>query len=375
MQTDKINVLVAVADYPDGHGKLSSMFVHTRNKHYKEHGIDVTVLNFRAGGNYVVDDIPVITLNHYEREPKKYDVLICHAANLRNHYRFLVKHGKNFPKFVFVYHGHEVLKTALVYPPPYPYVGQSKVKSAVQSVYDPFKLSVWRRYLPRVMPKSTLVFVSRWMLDEFLTHTKITPDALGGSYAVIYNSIDRLFEETEYDWDAPKEYDFITVRGNLDGSKYSADIVNELAKNNPEMKFLVVGKGRFFEHYEKAPNLEWKNQTMRHEEIIQHLQKARCALMPTRTDAQGLMMCEMASTGMPLITSDLPVCREVFDGFDNVALIDNKNTLTDLNEICRELEQKGPFQKNDRYSSANTVSREVDLIKRLSQADARDEMQ
>ena len=31
--------------------------------------------------------------------------------------------------------------------------------------------------------------------------------------------------------------------------------------------------------------------------------------MPTRTDAQGLMMCEMAAFGIPLITSNIPVCH------------------------------------------------------------------
>lgn len=366
MQTAKINVLVADADYLDeGHSNLSEMFVHVRNLFYKKHGINVTVLNFRATNDYAVDDIPVITLEHYEREQKKYDVLICHAANLRNHYRFLKKHGKKFPKFIFFYHGHEVLKKNRVYPRPYPYVEQSRMKEFAQNIYDDFKLFVWRRYLPKVISKSTLVFVSQWMLDEFLKWTKITRDTIEGSYAIIYNSIGWPFEDAAYDWSAPKEYDFITVRGNLNGSKYCVDVVNELAKNNPERKFLIIGKGRFFDHYEKAPNVEWKNRTMQHDELIQHLQRARCALMPTREDTQGVMACEMASIGMPVITSDISVCHEVFDGFENVALIDNENSQIELGGILCELEKRGPFQKSEKYYSANTCSREVELIKQL----------
>ena len=45
--------------------------------------------------------------------------------------------------------------------------------------------------------------------------------------------------------------------------------------------------------------------------MIAILNSAKCALMPTRTDAQGVMMCEMVAFGMPLITSDIPVCHEV----------------------------------------------------------------
>lgn len=368
MKTEGRSILVTVADYPDGHGKLAEMYVHTRNQYYAEHGIDVTVLNFRAGNNYVLDGIPVITLRQYERERRRYDVLLCHAANLRNHYRFLLKHGKEFPKFIFFYHGHEVLKTTRVYPQSYSFVKRSGIKESAQNMYDAFKLFVWRHYLPNVLSKSTLVFVSWWMLDEFLKWTKIKLDTIKDSYTIIYNSIGHAFEEATYDQNVPKEYDFITVRDNLDGSKYGVDIVNELAKSNPKSKFLIVGKGQFFDYYEKAANVEWMDRTMGHEEIVQSLQKSRCALMPTRADAQGLMMCEMASTGMPLITSDIPVCREVFDEFDNVALIDNENTQIVLDDILRELEKKGPLQRSKKYYSANTVSREVDLIKRLGGA-------
>ena len=34
--------------------------------------------------------------------------------------------------------------------------------------------------------------------------------------------------------------------------------------------------------------------------------------MPTRADAQGVMACEMATFGIPLITSNIDVCKEVF---------------------------------------------------------------
>ena len=85
--------------------------------------------------------------------------------------------------------------------------------------------------------------------------------------------------------------------------------------------------------------------------------------MPTRTDAQGLMMCEMASTGMPLITSDIPVCHEVFDGFANVALIDNNMADTDLGVILKSMENKIPFCKNEKYYNNKTSKKEIEILK------------
>ena len=34
-----------------------------------------------------------------------------------------------------------------------------------------------------------------------------------------------------FKWNQSKTYDFVTIRANLDGSKYAVDIVNNLAKN------------------------------------------------------------------------------------------------------------------------------------------------
>ena len=216
-----------------------------------------------------------------------------------------------------------------------------------------------------VKDKSTFVFVSHWMLDEFLKWTRIPFDAISKKCEITYNCIGKAFEDAVYDSDIQKEYDFITIRSYMDGSKYCIDLVNQLAFANPAMKFLVVGKGEFFDHYEKAPNLTWMNQTMNHQEILQAIQTARCALMPTRTDAQGLMMCEMASTGMPLITSDIPVCHEVFDEFDNVALINNDLKDVDLRGVLDELSKNMPYSKNPKYFNAKTSQFEIDLMNRI----------
>ena len=62
---------------------------------------------------------------------------------------------------------------------------------------------------------------------------------------IIYNCIGEQFERNNYKVEKQKEYDFITIRNNLDGSKYGIDIVTRIAKNNPQYKFCVVEKEIF----------------------------------------------------------------------------------------------------------------------------------
>lgn len=355
------NVLVLVEDYPNNAGGVTLMYVHTRNLYYKNCGIDVTVLNFKADNDYVIDGIEVICGDSYLKNKKKYSILLLHAANIKHHYRFIKKHGHEFEKFIFFYHGHEVLRCNKVYSKPYPYVRKSSVKALEQDLYDTFKLFIWRKYLPKVKDKSYFIFVSKWMKDEFLKWTKIDESMLLGRSSITYNSIGIDFEKNQYDENQEKEFDFCTIRGNLDGSKYSIDIVNRLALNTPNKKFVVVGKGDFFNHYEKAPNITWLNQTMNHNEIIELLQKSRFALMPTRTDAQGLMMCEMAAFGIPLITSNIPVCHEVFEDFSNAYFIDNETNesldrFTPNMSVCR---------KHTRFYKDITVKNEVEIIEKI----------
>ncbi len=360
-EKNKPRVLVAVVDYPNNNGRISMMYVHSRNKYYNENQIDVTVLSFSEHDEYFIDGIRVISLKKYEKENQQYDILISHAANLRNHYLFLKKYGSRFPRYIFFFHGHEVLRINEVYSKPFPFAKKSKSKIIYQNIYDSIKLSIWRRFYLANKEKSQYVFVSKWMLEQFLKWTGIPYEEIADSTSITYNCIGHEFEDYCYDPYSEKKYDFITVRGNIDGSKYAVDVVNELAKCNPHLRFLLIGKGKLFNYYSKADNLAWMDRTMTHEEIIAYLDKTRCALMPTRTDAQGLMMCEMASTGIPLITSDIPVCHEVFENFDNVEYIENDNGQTDLGAILQRFQNRR-FSRHTKYFNANTSEQEVKII-------------
>lgn len=360
MKVKKIECLLLAEDYPDNNGGVSLMYIHTRNKYYIKNNINVTVLNFRAKKNYIVDGIQVITLKSYEKERKTYNVLILHAPNIKHHFLFLLKYGTYFKNNIFFFHGHEILRTKNEYPTPYEYFKTNKLKNELIDLYDKLKLKIWSIYIPKIIPKSYLVFVSNWMYKKFIEYTNIETKLLDGRTKVIYNSIGADFENNKYDKDSKKEYDYITIRSNIDGSKYCIDILNNYALKNPDKKFLLIGKGNYFKYNQIAKNITWIDSNFKHKEIIKNLNNANCAFMPTRTDAQGVMVCEMVAFGIPVITSDIEICHEIFDGVRNVNFINNDNCkLLTNNSLSKVIIEDKRFYQN------NTVAKEVELIKSL----------
>lgn len=353
-----MKILVAAAAYPILDEK-KLYYVHSRNLYYKNNGMDVEVLNFAVSDEYFIDGIRVIGLPQFRTGNMKYDILICHAANIRNHYRFIKKYGKEFRKVLFVFHGHEILHINKWYPKPYSYMKKNKIPAVIQDMYDDLKIFLWKKYFDQNIDNIRMIFVSKWMYKRFLDETKIEEKNIKNHSEIISNSVGKFFEDNSY-MPGVMEYDFITIRGNLDGRKYCIDIVANLAKQNPQYTFLLIGKGNFFDYYEKSENIIWINQELSHEEMIQYLNKTKFALLPTRADAQGLMACELATYGIPLITSDIDVCQDIFDTCPNVALLDNN--APDLERAVEELKDYKGAEKWDKFLAEKTIVREMKYI-------------
>ena len=86
-------------------------------------------------------------------------------------------------------------------------------------------------------------------------------------------------------------------------------------------------------------------------------------ILPT-CRCQGVMACEMA-TFNPLITSNIDVCKEVFEGFENVAFIDNEEERINIEPIFNKLQNIKLKRKNEKYYAQNTVHKEIDLFRKL----------
>lgn len=355
-----MKILVLATNYPDVDGNVSLMYIHTRNKFYVKSGIDVTVLNFSASESYIVDDVKVITRGEYETQINDFDILVSHAPNIRNHFLFLLKHGNEFKKIIFFYHGHEIVKLN-VYPREYEYNKKSYLRKIVQEIYDTFKLKVWRMYLTKNIGKISLIFVSNNLYKEFLYWTQINPTIVESQKYIINNSVGEVFEKNIYDSNSEKEFDFITIRSSIDSSVYCLDIIEYLANMFPDRKFLVIGKGKYFEYNRRPENLTLISNYINHEKLLGFIDNAKCALMPTRRDTQGVMSCELATYGIPLITSHLEICHEIFEEFSNVKFIDNDKPAWNFIKIFEELMTE-ETNKNQRYFAKNTIQREVKIF-------------
>ncbi len=362
----KVKVLVLVQAYPNGN-KKDLMYVHTRNLFYQKNGIDVTVMNFSASSSYRYESIRVISEKEFVSHPEQYDTFIVHAANVRNHYRFLKKWERFCSKIVFFFHGHEILRLSEEYPKDYDYIqSPSRLHILKQDLYDSFKFQVFRKYYRSVAEKSMFIFVSEWMRKKFFQYLCLNSTDIMNHDVVISNSVGEIFEEESYlGRKEAAEYDFVTIRGNIDGSKYCVDLVNGFAKKYPEYRFLLVGNGKFFDYHEKASNLTWINAQLGHEEIPSVLNNSRCALMLTRTDAQGVMACEMATYGIPTIVSDIEICRDVFSCYTNVSFLKN-DIHADLKQTYNNLLTSKDLHEDYRhYLREDTLDCEVKLIKSL----------
>lgn len=365
-----MKILVLATSYPRNDGFLSLQYIHSRNKQYVDQGIDVSVISFDAKKDYEIDGVKVYTLKTFTKETKNedFDLLVSHAPNIRSHYRFLKKYNDLFEQIVFFFHGHEVLKTLKVYPKPYDYDNRMKIKTKIKrTIYDNLKLFIWRKYFEKNAHKSNFIFVSEWMYNKFLEFTKIDSKVLLNRSHIIYNCVGEDFEKSYFDNKAPKKYDFITIRNNLDGAKYSVDVVTKIAQDNPEFKFCVIGKGDFYFHNNKPENLEWINKSLSHNEILSYLDKSNVALLPTRADSQGVMACEMATYGIPLITSNIEVCKEIFEGFSNVEYVNNEANEIKIGKLFNSLTTQYENKKNSAFFTENTVIKEIQLFKNIKE--------
>ncbi len=356
-----IKILVAVTDYPRDCGDASLMYIHTRNLQYCKHGIGVTVLNFSCSKGYIIEGVKVISLSEYISDSDAYDELVLHAPNIRRHYIFLKKYEEKFKKIFIFFHGHEILNINKVYPAMYSYLPiRARMARMVHYIYDPIKLFLWQLYLPTIANKTSLIFVSQYLLYLSTCFVVFDGYKLGKNVHIISNGIGSVFETSKYSHHDTKKYNFITIRSRLDSSEHCIDLIVKLAQKNPMYSFLIIGRGEYFSHYDIPTNVTYIPKCLKHDEMVSYINQACCALMLTRHDTQGVMSCELASYGIPLITSDIPVCREVFDDFSNVLFMENK--VIDLSSIYNDaLKTVGNY--SEKYYYSNTTIKEEALLK------------
>jgi len=373
MSGEKLKILILAEDYPSKDNIYALMYIHTRIKIYLENGLDVEVLSFSAKESYLFEGVNVFKEADILKNisTNKYNLIISHAPNLRNHIRFINKNNKYFNKIIFFIHGHEVLKKSNYYPEPFFY---NKPKFYIlnklfNDIYDKIKLRILESFIKRNLEseKLKIIFVSEWMKDAFLENIKIPKKIINNNSVIISNTIGKEFIQKSYNFNSEKSADFITIRP-FDDPKYGVDIVTEIAKQNPDYSFHLYGKGKYFDYNKKPDNLTVYNRFILNDAIPDLLDRYRAAIIPTRLDSQGVIMCETATYGIPLITSNLDICREMLKDFNNIAFIDNKKISFYAKKFFNEINTDAECNKQ-KFDLKNTVTKEIDYINRLLSSD------
>lgn len=350
-------VLILSQAYPSEDNIYNNSFVHSRNIEYLKLGIQVDVINFLAQESYTYERINVFTKKS-KIDVSAYDAVVSHAPNIKNHYIFIKKKLNKIKSLVFVFHGHEALYVHDYYPKPYPWEGEeSFTKVKLRYAYDFIKLKLLKSLMKNTKSKS--IFVSNWMKSEGFKCLGIKNES-EVNYKIINNPINFAFYNNSYKPEEEKLADYIAIRP-LKGSKYAVDLVVEFAKNNPGQSFHIYGKGPLFDNIIKPENITVFSNFIEQKNIPELLNKYSAAIIPTRLDAQGVMMCEMVSYGMPTIVSDLPVCHEMLDGFENCTFIANDNFSTTKNESLhlKSLEDKKIIEK---FAPQILAEKEIEYI-------------
>ncbi|GAC10539.1 glycosyltransferase [Paraglaciecola chathamensis] len=344
-----MKILVLCEAYPEKTKPYQLMYVHTRVREYLKQGLDVTVLSFRANDDYEIDGVQV--KKEQRLNAGDFDLVISHAPNIRNHIRYIFRYLKK-SQIVFFIHGHEALDVTKYYPGRYDGTKYPISRKCLEVI----KLTCLRLFLNQFSKQIHMIYVSKWMKRHFYKNVKFKKAFL--SENIIANSVNECYVSASWDRESEKKFDYITIRP-LNEKKYAVDVVLEYAKANPSKLFALYGEGNIFEYIEKPENVIHFEKFLFENEIVKVLNMSKAAFMPTRLDAQGVMVCEMATFGIPTVTSNIDVCKEIFSEIDNVALIDNESI-----QPLPDFEQT-KFVKNLKYCSENTINREIKLINDL----------
>lgn len=364
-----INILVLSEDYPSLNNKYAMSYVHSRNLIYKKH-FNVSVLSFKSKVNYSYEGINVMSLNDFEKSEKDYHLLISHAPNVKNHVKFINKNSKLFRKIIFVIHGHEVLPLNNYYPENYKY-NRSFFKKSMQSIYDKYKLRTLSKLFNNLFEQNKVkfFFVSSWMKEHFLKNIETYQDKVENNSEIIFNAANEAFISEKYQFDENNYLaDFVSIRP-LDQPKYGIDLIVKFAESNSNYTFHIYGEGSYFDYHAIPDNVKVIKSFIEQKDIPALLNKYKCALMPTRLDSQGVMVCEIATYGMPCITSDIPICREMLNEFPNVVFIPNSQFGYD-NNYNSVLELHNIKNLPDKFHNNNTVNKEIEKIKNIINSEA-----
>lgn len=364
-----MKICVVCQEYPSAERPDAMAFTHARNLYYLKQGHEVHVLSFGASSGYDWDGLKIRPEADFDDNlVESFDIFVFHSPNLRNHLRFILRHGSSIRAKVLIAHGHEFIDWCNQSGGFFPFdlTWKRRLKIPLVRAYDWLKIKVWSWYFQKQSGNLSLVFVSDWLRRNAEACMGVNLSQLL-NVSVIANPVHPVFQSANYDPSAPKQAHFVTLRP-FDEPKYAVDVVVEFARRHPQWTVDIYGKGRFFDHNPAPPNVRVIQAKFPQTEMPELFNKYRAALLPTRWDSQGVLMCEMATFGMPLVVSNIEICKLMVGEFENVAFIDNE--APELRSLPAQTLERHSLKQT--FGPEATVARELELFDSVAKEACRD---
>lgn len=378
----KGDTLIISPGYPSDSDKYNTAFVHTRVKEYLQSGISVDVLtiNCLPGiSKYTFEDVDVIRADYaFLRDAlgtKKYKNIVIHFFDCN--YGNVLDSVDTIDTNIFLFvHGADVLYHSL---PEYasPYFG-GKLDLSYRSEEFAKRDYYIKKY--NNLKNVKWIFVS----DFIRTKLEKTLDIKINNYEIIPNYIDNtLFSYKEKNEELQKK--IFVLRKFSNDFCYALDIdvraILTLSRREcfKELEFDIYGSGEMFDTL-TAPlksfdNVHLHNKFLTHDEIKEIHNTHGIALFASRFDTQGVSLCEAASSGCAVVTSEIEAIMSYID--KELGVVCETEEFTQYADVIEKLafdyeyfnkvaiaESKSVQEK---FSYENTIQKELNLYKNTDQ--------
>lgn len=326
-----LRIMIISAGYPSITNKHSFGFVHARSKIYKKYGHNV----------YVV--VPTI-------RSQMYDDIVSYVYEgirvLRVSYSCIAEAIKCIDPDVIAYHFPDPLVLREVISAKKPLViwihGADILIKMFHSYFIPFFVSDVLRgvasipydFLRNISLRKILllrkdiqfIFPSTWMKNMFQKYL-LFPRTLRKNMHVIPNPIDTDMFRPIIDCSDKDRSFAISVRALH--YKYGVDIAVKAFAKLKYVKLIIVGNGPLRDYLKKLArqlqsNIEFIHEGIPHNSLPEYYNKVGMFVAPSRTEAQGVAMCEALATGTPVIATRVGGIPEfVISGYNGILVPKN----------------------------------------------------